>query len=207
VTQKIVLASNNAGKAKEIQALLAGKDFEIVPQSAFQIPEAEETGQTFRENALIKARHAASLSGLPAIADDSGLEVDALNGAPGVYSARYAGEGSSDADNNRKLLTALNGVPTHLRTARFRCVIVLLREAEDPSPLVAEGSWEGSILEESKGGGGFGYDPLFYVAEKDCSAAELSSAGKNRLSHRGKALHALLMLLDQANAISGQAEK
>jgi XTP/dITP diphosphohydrolase len=200
VTQKIVLASNNTGKVKEIQALLADRNFEIVPQSVFHIPEAEESGLTFLENALIKARHAARLSGLPVIADDSGLEVDALHGAPGVYSARYAGTGSSDADNNRKLLAALNGVPTPLRTARFHCVVVMLRDACDPSPLVAEGSWEGSILEQSQGSGGFGYDPLFHVAEKDCSAAELSREEKNRVSHRGKALQALLKQLDRISA-------
>jgi XTP/dITP diphosphohydrolase len=196
VAQKVVLASNNAGKIKEIEALLTDRNFEVVPQSAFEIADAEESGVTFIENALIKARHAARLSGLPAMADDSGLEVDALHGAPGVYSARYAGNGSSDADNNRKLLEALRGVPTPLRTARFRCVIVLLRHADDSSPLVAEGNWEGLILEESRGDGGFGYDPLFYVEEKDCSAAELSRDEKNRLSHRARALHALLMQLN-----------
>lgn len=197
MARKIVLASSNAGKVKEIQALLADKDFEIVPQSALGIGDAEENGASFHENALIKARHAARLSGLPAIADDSGLEVDALNGAPGVYSARYAGSKSSDADNNRKLLSELQDVPASLRTARFRCVIVLLRDADDPAPLVAEGSWEGSILEQGKGNSGFGYDPLFYVGEKDCSAAELSGEEKNRLSHRGKALFSLRAQLDQ----------
>jgi XTP/dITP diphosphohydrolase len=202
VTQKIVLASNNAGKVNEIQALLADRNFEVIPQSALQIPEAEESGLTFRENALIKARHAARLSGLPAIADDSGLEVDALNGAPGVYSARYAGTGSSDADNNRKLLAALSGVPGPLRSARFRCAVVMLRDANDPSPLVAEGNWEGFILEQSQGSGGFGYDPLFHVAEKGYSAAELSGEEKNRLSHRGKALQALLVQLGQAATLS-----
>ncbi|QFY43671.1 RdgB/HAM1 family non-canonical purine NTP pyrophosphatase [Candidatus Methylospira mobilis] len=195
---KIVLASSNAGKVKEIQALLADKNIEIVPQSALGIADVEENGETFHENALIKARHAARLSGLPAIADDSGLEVDALNGAPGVYSARYAGsKSSSDADNNRKLLSELQDIPASLRTARFRCVIVLLRDADDPAPLVAEGSWEGSILDQGKGNCGFGYDPLFYVGERDCSAAELSGEEKNRLSHRGKALFSLLEQLDQ----------
>ncbi|WNV04659.1 RdgB/HAM1 family non-canonical purine NTP pyrophosphatase [Candidatus Methylospira mobilis] len=195
---KIVLASSNAGKVKEIQALLADKNIEIVPQSALGIADVEENGETFHENALIKARHAARLSGLPAIADDSGLEVDALNGAPGVYSARYAGsKSSSDADNNRKLLSELQDIPASLRTARFRCVIVLLRDTDDPAPLVAEGSWEGSILDQGKGNCGFGYDPLFYVGERDCSAAELSGEEKNRLSHRGKALFSLLEQLDQ----------
>lgn len=193
--QKIVLASSNLGKVKELQALLADKRFEVIPQSALHIPDAEETGLTFIENALIKARHAARLSGLPAIADDSGLEVDALNGAPGVYSARYAGPGSSDADNNRKLLAALHGVPSLKRTARFRCAIVMLRHTDDPSPLIGEGAWEGHILEEAKGNGGFGYDPLFHAAETGCAAAELSAEEKNRLSHRAKALHSLLQQL------------
>ncbi len=191
MTQKIVLASNNAGKIREIQALLSGTDVEILPQAAFTQTEAEETGLSFLENALIKARHAARVSGLPAIADDSGLEVDALGGAPGVFSARYAGEGAGDAANNAKLLRELEGVDDALRTARFRCVMVYVRDACDPEPLVGEGVWEGQILRELRGDGGFGYDPLFFVPSQGCASAELPPEAKNRLSHRGEALRAL----------------
>jgi len=191
IMKKILLASNNSGKVREIQALLADHAIEIVPQSAYAIPEAEETGHTFVENAIIKARHAALLAGLPAIADDSGLEVDALAGAPGVISARYAGIGASDEENNAKLLRELQGVPDALRTARFRCVMVFLRHAFDPSPLVAQGVWEGMVLHDPVGTGGFGYDPLFFVPERGRVSAELSAEEKNLLSHRGKALRAL----------------
>lgn len=191
MTRTILLASNNPGKVREIQALLADQAVKVLPQSAFAVPEAEETGLTFIENAIIKARHAARHAGLPAIADDSGLEVDALAGAPGVFSARFAGADANDAANNQKLLRELAGVPEALRTARFRCVMVYLRHAEDPSPQVGQGAWEGSILREARGSGGFGYDPLFLVPEKGCTAAELSAEEKNRLSHRGKALRAL----------------
>jgi XTP/dITP diphosphohydrolase len=189
--KKILLASNNPGKVREIQAILADHNIEIVPQSAFAMPEAEETGLTFIENALLKARHAAKYSGLPAIADDSGLEVDALGGAPGVYSARYAGEGATDAANNAKLLRELQGVPDERRTARFRCVMVFLRHEHDPSPLIGQGAWDGVILREPRGAGGFGYDPLFFVPEQGCASAELAAEEKNRLSHRGKALRDL----------------
>lgn len=191
MTRKILLASNNPGKVREIQAILAEHDMEVVPQSAFAIPEAAETGQTFVENAILKARHAARLSGLPAIADDSGLEVDALGGAPGVFSARYAGEEASDADNNARLLRELQDVPDEKRTARFRCVMVFLRHEHDPSPIIGQGVWEGVILNEARGTGGFGYDPLFLVPEKGRASAELSAEEKNRLSHRGKALRDL----------------
>lgn len=189
--KKIVLASNNAGKIREIMGLLEGRNIEILPQSAFIAAEVEETGLTFIENAIIKARHAASCSGLSAIADDSGLEVDALNGAPGVFSARYAGIGASDQANNEKLLLELAGIPDERRTARFRCVMVYLRHAGDPSPLIGQGVWEGRILHEPSGASGFGYDPLFFAPGTGCAAAELSPAEKNRLSHRGKALRAL----------------
>jgi XTP/dITP diphosphohydrolase len=192
---RIVLASGNPGKARELGALLADFDAEVLPQSAFNVPEAEETGLSFVENAILKARNAASHSGLPAIADDSGLEVDALNGAPGIYSARYAGPGCSDADNNAKLLEMLQDIPEAERTARFQCVLVYMRHAEDPTPMIVQGTWEGRILTEPRGEGGFGYDPLFYVPEKDCSSAELPAEEKNRLSHRGKALKALLAAL------------
>jgi len=193
--KKIILASNNPGKIREIQALLSGLDIEILPQSTFVKEEAEETGLTFIENALIKARHAARLSGLPAIADDSGLEVDALDGAPGVYSARYAGIGVSDEENNGKLLRNLAAVEDPARTARFRCVMVYLRHEEDPSPLIAEGSWEGLILREARGANGFGYDPVFFVPSEGCASAELPPEAKNRLSHRVKALRSLVAQL------------
>jgi len=190
--QRIVLASNNPGKAREVGQLLADRHVEVLPQSAFNVPEAEETGLTFVENAIIKARQAAQHSGLPAIADDSGLEVDALNGAPGIYSARYAGPGCNDADNNAKLLEVLAGIPEGERGARFQCVMVYLRHAEDPTPLICQGTWEGRVLSTPQGDNGFGYDPLFLVPEQGCSSAELAADEKNRLSHRGKALRALL---------------
>lgn len=193
--KKFALASSNPGKVREIQGLLAGLDIEIVPQSSFTATEADETGLTFIENALIKARHAARLSRLPAIADDSGLEVDALAGAPGVRSARYAGPSADDAANNAKLLQALDGIDNPGRTARFRCVMVFLRHPEDPSPLIAQGVWEGRISNHPQGSGGFGYDPLFFVPERACTAAELGSEDKNRLSHRGKAMRELLAQL------------
>lgn len=190
--RRVVLATGNAGKLKEISEMLAGLDFEIVSQNSLGITEAEETGISFAENALLKARHAAQLSGLPAIADDSGLEVDALHGAPGVYSARYAGPAATDADNNAKLLAALDGVPDSERGARFQCVMVYVGDARDPTPLICRGTWEGRILDAARGQNGFGYDPLFLVPERNCSSAELPPETKNRLSHRGQALRLLL---------------
>jgi XTP/dITP diphosphohydrolase len=193
----LVLASNNPGKAREIGQLLAGRQVHVRPQSDFGVPEAEETGLTFVENAILKARNAALHSGLPAIADDSGIEVDALHGAPGIYSARYAGTGADDAANNAKLLQALAEVPEAERTARFQCVMVYLRHAEDPTPLICQGTWEGRILQAPQGDHGFGYDPLFLVPDQGCSAAELAPEVKNRLSHRGQALRQLLAALSQ----------
>ena len=193
--QRIVLASNNMGKVREIGQLLADRDLQVVPQSEFNIPDADETGLSFVENAILKARHAARLSGLPAIADDSGLEVDALNGAPGIYSARYAGSGATDAENNRKLLAALEDVPDEARTARFQCLMVFMRHADDPTPLICQGTWDGFILRQPRGENGFGYDPLFLVPEKNCRSAELPAGVKNAMSHRGKALQALLQKL------------
>ena len=190
--QRIVLASNNQGKVRELGQILAAQDREVLPQSAFDIPEIEETGLTFVENAILKARNAAAHSGLPAIADDSGLEVDALQGAPGIYSARYAGPDASDADNNAKMLQALQDVPDEARSARFQCLLVYMRHADDPVPLICQGSWEGRILRVPQGENGFGYDPLFFVEEKNCSAAELPAEVKNAISHRGKALQCLL---------------
>lgn len=195
MTQRIVFASNNSGKVREVGQLLANQNMEVLPQSVFDIPEIEETGLTFVENAILKARNAAALSGLPAIADDSGLEVDALNGEPGIYSARFAGTGASDADNNRKMLTDLAEVPDAQRSARFQCLMVYMRHASDPVPIICQGTWEGRILRKPQGENGFGYDPLFFVAEKNCSAAELPAEAKNAMSHRGKALQCLLLAL------------
>lgn len=191
--QKIVLASGNPGKIREIQAMLA--DHPIVPQSAFNVIDAEETGSTFVENAILKARNAALHCQLPAIADDSGLVVDALNGAPGVISARYAGVGASDQDNVDKLLRELEGVPAELRTARFICVMVFMEHANDPCPVIAQGVWEGRILDHAVGENGFGYDPVFWVPERNCASAELPPEVKNSLSHRGQALQTLTTLI------------
>lgn len=197
-TGSVVLASGNRGKLGEFRKLVAGTELDIVPQSALDVPEAEETGLSFVENAIIKARNAARYSGLPAIADDSGLEVDALNGAPGIFSARFAGLDADDQANNRKLLSLLTDVPTAQRTARFRCLLVFMRHAEDPAPLVCQGTWQGHILEAPRGTAGFGYDPLFWVPEHDCSAAELPAQEKNRCSHRGQAMALLLAALSEA---------
>ncbi len=206
MTQKILLASNNPGKIREIQSLLSGLAFEILPQGLFFKEEAEETGQTFLENALIKARHAAKLSGLPAIADDSGLEVDALNGAPGVYSARYAGPNANDDENNAKLLKEMENIDEDRRTARFRCSMVYVRHAEDENPLIAEAAWEGRILYELIGTNGFGYDPLFYVPSHACASAELPPDVKNHLSHRGQALRTLILKLISLEAENASVE-
>jgi XTP/dITP diphosphohydrolase len=193
--QTIVLASNNRGKLQELQELLRDLPITLTPQAALLAGEAEETGLSFVENAILKARHACRATGLPAIADDSGLEVDALDGAPGIYSARYASPhantNASDADNNALLLARLAGVPRAKRTARFQCAIVLQRFADDPQPLVCQGTWEGLILEAPAGANGFGYDPLFFVPTHHCSSAELAPDVKNALSHRGQALRQL----------------
>ena len=190
--QKIVLASNNKGKVREFGEMLSPLNMEIVPQANFNIEDADETGLTFVENAIIKARHASAIAKLPAIADDSGLEVDALNGAPGIYSARYSGEGATDEKNLLKLLEALKDVAAEKRSARFQCVLVYMRHAADPTPLIFQGTWEGMISTEPHGENGFGYDPVFYVPTHDCSSAELSAEVKNSLSHRGQALKKLL---------------
>jgi len=195
VKRTVVLASNNAGKVREFNALLAGLDIDVVPQSSFAVPEIEETGLTFVENAILKARHAAQQAKLPALADDSGLEVDALKGAPGIYSARYAGPGASDRENLEKLLAMLNGIADPERTARFQCVLVYMRHALDPTPVICQGTWEGRILTEPRGTGGFGYDPVFFVPTHQCASAELPPAVKNALSHRGQALQKLLAAL------------
>lgn len=188
---KLVLATGNQGKLAELRQLLEGTGIQVLPQSDFGVPDAEETGLSFIENAILKARHAAAHTGLPAMADDSGIEVDALNGAPGIYSARYAGVHGDDAANNARLLAALEGLPTAERGARFYCAVAFLRHAEDHTPVIAEGIWEGRILESARGEGGFGYDPLFFDPALDRSAAELDPAEKNRVSHRARALRAI----------------
>lgn len=195
MSRTVVLASNNAGKVRELQALLGACDLTIVPQANYAVPEAEETGLTFIENAILKARNAAAHTGLPAIADDSGLEVDALQGAPGVRSARYAGDNANDEANLRKVLAALEGVADAKRTARFHCVLAYLRHAEDPTPLIAHGTWEGRILRSPIGENGFGYDPIFFVPSHGCASAELAPEVKNQFSHRGQALRQLQALL------------
>ncbi len=188
-TQKIVLASSNTGKIREIQYIL--QNYHIVPQSEYHVVDADETGTTFVENAIIKARHASLLCNLPAIADDSGLVVDALNGAPGIVSARYAGMGVSDQENLDKLLIDLKDIPDENRQARFVCVMVYLRNAIDPMPLIAYGVWEGSVLASERGENGFGYDPVFWVPTHEKASAELSKDEKNAISHRGQALQTL----------------
>ncbi len=187
----LVLASGNAGKLAELRELLDGCGFALYAQSEFGVRDAEETANTFVENAILKARHAALATGLPALGDDSGLCVDALGGAPGLYSARYGGIHGDATRNIARLLGDLRDVPEAQRGARFYCVLVLLRTADDPQPLIAEGEWRGRILEASQGAGGFGYDPVFFDQEHGCSAAELDPALKNRISHRGRALAVL----------------
>jgi XTP/dITP diphosphohydrolase len=198
--EALVLASNNPGKVREINQLLLSARIKAVPQSDFAVPDVAETGLTFVENAILKARQAARYSDLPALADDSGLEVDALAGAPGIYSARYAGPGASDAANLQQLLADLEGVEESKRTARFQCVLVYLRHPADPTPLICQGTWEGSILTAPRGERGFGYDPIFWVPTHGCSSAELDPETKNRLSHRGQALRALQAILESAGS-------
>lgn len=189
---RVVLASANVGKLRELDALLAPAGMDVVPQSQFDIPGVEETGESFIENAILKARHAACLSGLPAIADDSGLMVDALDGAPGVRSARYAGVDASDEDNLRLLLENLREVPEDRRKARFVCLMVYMNHPQDACPLVGEGIWHGRITHTPRGEGGFGYDPVFFVEDRGCTSAELAPVDKNSISHRAKAMRALL---------------
>lgn len=195
MTRQIVLASGNKGKLKEFNQVLGDLGVEVVPQSQFNVPDADETGLSFVENAIIKARHACQLTGLPALADDSGLEVDALNGAPGIYSARFVGAGATDAKNNQKLLQLLEGTSPEQRSARFRCVLVFMRHAEDPTPLICQGSWEGQILPLPQGDNGFGYDPLFLVPGLDIASAQLPPEQKNKISHRGQAVQQLIQLI------------
>ena len=191
--QKLVLASNNAGKVKEFQALLAPLKFEVIPQGVLGIPSADEPHDTFIENALEKARHASRASGLPALADDSGICAHALDGRPGVYSARYAGENANDESNNQKLLAQLSNQSD--RSAHYVCALVLVKSADDPNPLIVETSWHGVIVDEPKGGNGFGYDPHFFLPELNKTAAELDPTHKNAISHRGQALRGLISKL------------
>ena len=195
--QKWVLATGNQGKVKEMSELLNSFSIEVLPQSQFNVPDVPETGTTFVENAIIKARHASKLTGLPAIADDSGLEVDFLNGEPGIYSARFAGETATDQDNIDKLLNKLEGIMPEQRKARFQCVLVYMRHELDPTPIICQGTWEGSITENQDGTNGFGYDPVFWVESEQSTSAQLSKQRKSELSHRGKALAQLVKLLKQ----------
>ncbi|TNF03597.1 MAG: RdgB/HAM1 family non-canonical purine NTP pyrophosphatase [Gammaproteobacteria bacterium] len=194
---KVVLATGNKGKLTEFQQLLAGLDMDVVPQSDFDVPDAIEDGLSFVENAIIKARHASRLTGLPAIADDSGLEVDMLNGAPGIYSARFSGEHATDEKNNLRLLSLLQEVPEEQRTARFQCLLVMMRHADDPTPLICQGTWEGRISFTPQGDNGFGYDPLFVIPELGITSAQLEKTEKNRISHRGQAMQLLLEKLSR----------
>lgn len=188
---KVVLATGNQGKVREFTSLFEAFKLRVVPQSEFNVPEVAETGTTFVENAIIKARHAARISGLPAIADDSGLVVDSLDGAPGIYSSRYAGKDATDADNINKLLVALKGTPSAQRSARFLCVLVFMRHADDPTPIICQGEWHGQIAQSRSGEEGFGYDPVFWLPELEKTSAQLEKSEKNALSHRGKALRQL----------------
>ncbi|MBU2985034.1 RdgB/HAM1 family non-canonical purine NTP pyrophosphatase [Saccharophagus degradans] len=190
--QKVILASGNAGKLREFQRILAEFDLDVTPQSDYNVPDAEETGLTFVENAILKARNACAHTGFAAISDDSGIEVDALNGQPGIYSARFSGPGATDAKNNALLLEKLEGLPEAERTARYQCVLVYMRHATDPTPIICQGAWEGTILTAPRGEGGFGYDPLFWVPSHQCASAELPAEVKNSISHRAIAMQALL---------------
>jgi len=196
-SNKIVFASGNAGKLREIAQLLDGLDIDVLPQSEFDVPEIEETGLTFLENSILKARNAAQHTGLPAIADDSGIAVDVLQGHPGIYSARFAGIGASDEDNLLKLIDMIKPFPEEQRTARFICSMVYLRHKDDPVPIIAQGVWEGHLVTDPKGENGFGYDPMFYVPSRKCTSAELPPEIKNQLSHRGQALKQLLGKLSE----------
>ncbi|WP_223671104.1 RdgB/HAM1 family non-canonical purine NTP pyrophosphatase [Kangiella shandongensis] len=193
--KKIVLASGNRKKVAELTQLLAQFQYQVIPQTDLNVSDVPETGTTFVENAIIKARHAAEVTGLPAIADDSGIEVDYLDGQPGIYSARFCGEHGNDQGNNDLLLEKLSGVAAEERTARYQCVLVFMQHAKDPTPLICQGTWEGRIMTEEMGDGGFGYDPLFWCEEHHCSAAQLTPEQKAAISHRGKALNQLMQSL------------
>ena len=192
---KLVIASANAGKIRELQSSLKELDITVIPQEELNIPDIEETGLSFVENSILKARNASALSGLPAIADDSGLEVDFLRGAPGIYSARFSGENATDALNREKLLSLLADVPASERSARYQTVIVFMRHSTDPTPIICQGTWEGRISTEERGSNGFGYDSIFFLPDRNCQAAELDDNTKQQLSHRGKAMSAFLQQL------------
>ena len=198
--QKIVLASGNRKKVAELTQLLAQFQLQVIPQTDLNVEDVPETGTTFVENAIIKARHAAEVTGLPAIADESGIEVEYLDGQPGIYSARFSGKHGDDQANNDLLLAKLQGVPTEQRTARYQCVLVFMQHAKDPTPLICQGAWEGQIMTEEVGDGGFGYDPLFWCEEHQCSAAQLKPEQKAAISHRGKALNELMHKLRESIA-------
>lgn len=198
--QKIVLASGNRKKVAELTQLLAQFQLQVIPQTDLNVEDVPETGTTFVENAIIKARHAAEVTGLPAIADDSGIEVDYLDGQPGIYSARFSGKHGDDQANNELLLEKLQGVPSEQRTARYQCVLVFMQHDKDPTPLICQGAWEGRIMTEEVGEGGFGYDPLFWSEEHQCSAAQLEPEQKAAISHRGKALQELMQKLSESIA-------
>ncbi len=204
---RLVVATANAGKLREFQALLADLPYDLTSLAALGVAAPAETGASFVENALLKARHAACLTGLAAIADDSGLEVDALGGAPGIYSARYAGDAASDAANNAKLIVELTGVPFERRTARYRCALVFVQHAADPAPLIAEGVWDGLLLDAPRGMGGFGYDPYFWLPELRLTAAELDPEVKNRSSHRGQAFRKLRDALAARDTLALRADQ
>ena len=200
-SNKIIFASGNAGKVREIDQLLEGLSLKVLPQSDFDVPQIEETGLTFVENAILKARNAAHYADLPAIADDSGIAVDVLQGRPGIYSARFAGVGASDEENLLKLIDMIKPFPEEQRTARFICSMVYLRHEHDPVPIIAQGVWEGQLVTEPKGENGFGYDPVFYIASQQCTSAELTPEVKNKLSHRGQALMQLLGKLKEVYSV------
>ncbi len=200
-SQDVVIATGNMGKLAEFRQMLAPVGINIRPQSEFNTGSIEETGLTFVENAILKARHAARISGLPALADDSGLEVEYLKGGPGIYSARFSGEDATDIENTEKLLKVMEGVPTEQRKARFQCLLVFLRHADDPIPLICQGSWEGYILEEPLGTHGHGYDPVFFVPEAHCAAAELEPSQKNSMSHRAIAMQLMLEKLQALQSL------
>ncbi|WCN15190.1 RdgB/HAM1 family non-canonical purine NTP pyrophosphatase [Marinomonas mediterranea] len=202
MNKTIVLASNNSGKIKEFNSLFSQYGIDVKPQGEFNVEEADETGLSFIENAILKARNACAHTNLPAIADDSGIEVDYLNGAPGIYSARFAGEHGDNDANNALLLEKLDGVPTEQRTARFHCVLAYMRHKDDPTPIVVQGSWEGRILESNEGVEGFGYDPIFFVPEQGCSSASLPKEVKNSLSHRAKALKLLMAAFKEKSVLA-----
>ena len=193
----IILASGNKGKLREFQQMFADLPYQIEPQSNYSVGDVEETGLTFVENAIIKARHAAAVTGMPCIADDSGIEVDALMGAPGIYSARYAGVGAGDKANLNKLIEDTKHLPEHQRSCRFQCVLVLMRHDNDPTPLIAQASWEGTLLSEPSGENGFGYDPIFWLADEQCTSAELAPEIKDQLRHRGQALKKLVSMIEK----------